>query len=65
MLPQMALQGVLSRPAIWLGLIMLVPYGLGTLVGRRFFNPEFELVYRRTAYAIIALAAIVGLPIWE
>ncbi|MEM9578314.1 MAG: sulfite exporter TauE/SafE family protein [Pseudomonadota bacterium] len=64
LLPLMALQGVIGWPAVGLGLLLLVPYGLGTLAGRRFFDPDREKLYRQVAYLIIAASAIMGLPLW-
>lgn len=64
LLPQMALQGALGSAAIWLGLLLLVPYGLGSLLGQALFDPAREALYRRIAYATIALAALLGLPIF-
>ncbi|MEM9975503.1 MAG: sulfite exporter TauE/SafE family protein [Pseudomonadota bacterium] len=60
-LPQMAFQGLLTAKAMWLGVILLPVYGIGTVIGRRLFNPAHEGVYRLVAYAIIALAVVAGL----
>ncbi len=49
---------------IAIGLVLLVPYVAGNLIGARIFNPELERTYRRVAYVIVATSAIVGLPIW-
>ena len=64
-LPQMALQGLVEPAAISLGLLMLPVYGVGTLIGRHFFAPERERIYRHVAYAIIALAILAGLPVFD
>lgn len=63
-LPVMALQGAMSWPSAWLGLILLVPYGAGNLIGQALFRPSREGIYRRVAYALIGVSVIVGLPIW-
>lgn len=63
-LPVMALQGAMSWASAWLGLILLVPYGVGTLAGQALFRPSREGIYRRVAYALIGVAVIVGMPIW-
>ncbi|MEM6727107.1 MAG: sulfite exporter TauE/SafE family protein [Pseudomonadota bacterium] len=65
MLPAMALGGLLAREALALGALMLIPYGVGSLMGQALFDPAREVLYRRVAYAIIAVALIAGLPIWE
>lgn len=53
---------------VWLplliGLLLAAPYALGGYIGQRIFNPQQEAVYRRVAYAIIAVSALIGLPIW-
>jgi uncharacterized membrane protein YfcA len=64
LLPQMWLQGLLSGGAVALGLILLVPYGVGTWIGRLLFDPARKVVYTRVAYAIIAVSVVMGLPIW-
>jgi len=65
LLPLMALQGVLTVASVWLGLILLPAYGIGTLVGQKLFTPGSEGLYRTVAYGIIAAAIILGLPVWE
>lgn len=65
LLPLMALQGILGIAAIPLGLVMLVPYGVGTWIGRRMFRPEAERLYRGAAYMLIAVAIVIGLPLFD
>jgi hypothetical protein len=65
LVPLMALQGLIGWDAILLGAVLLVPYGAGTVFGRRLFDPARETLYRRVAYAIVALAAVLGLPLWQ
>jgi uncharacterized membrane protein YfcA len=65
LLPQMAAQGVLTAAALWLGLLLLLPYGAGSLLGQRLFDPARERLYRGIAYAAIAIAALLGLPIFR
>jgi uncharacterized membrane protein YfcA len=65
LLPSMALQGMLTLEAIALGVLLLVPYGLGAKLGQAIFIPRLEVFYRVTAYVIIALAIVMGLPIWD
>lgn len=64
LLPQLWLQGLLRAEALWLGLLLTVPYALGNRVGQALFDPGAEAVYVRVAYAIIAASALAGLPIW-
>ena len=64
-LPLMYLQGLLTPTAIMLGLLLLIPYGAGTLLGQALFQPKWERFYRAAAYVIIALATLMGLPLWD
>ncbi len=64
-LPIMWLMGMLGPQAIALGILLCIPYGVGGLLGQRLFDPAREALYRNTAYAIIAAAIIMGLPIYE
>ncbi|WP_281856133.1 sulfite exporter TauE/SafE family protein [Litoreibacter halocynthiae] len=65
LLPSMALQGILTTEAIILGVILLIPYGIGAKLGQAIFIPRFEVFYRNIAYAIIAAAILMGLPLWD
>tara|TARA_B110000008_G_scaffold272994_1_gene306563 strand:- start:3171 stop:3923 length:753 start_codon:yes stop_codon:yes gene_type:complete len=59
------LKGLLVFIPLVIGLFLSVPYTLGGLVGQKIFNPNKEIIYRRIAYALIALSAIIGLPVWS
>ena len=63
--PIMALQGALPTEAISLGLILALPYAMGSLLGRALFDPGRAGLYSGIAYAIIAVAGVMGLPIWS
>ncbi|MGJ8604072.1 MAG: sulfite exporter TauE/SafE family protein [Marivita sp.] len=63
MLPLMAVQGVLTAPAVALGLVLLIPYGVGALIGQALFRPDRERFYRVIAYGIIGLATLAGVPL--
>jgi uncharacterized membrane protein YfcA len=63
-LPQLWLQGLLPPHALWIGVILFVPYFIGTGLGTWVFNPGRAGLYRRFAYALIAFAGLGGLPIW-
>ncbi len=65
LVPLMALQGMLTGEAVALGLMLMVPYGLGTLAGQAVFREERARLYRGAAYGIIAAAIVMGLPVWE
>lgn len=47
------------------GLMLFVPYAVAGLVGQRLFDPARAGLYRRVAYAIVGVAALQGLPIWD
>ena len=64
-LPLMYLQGLLTPHAVMLGALLLVPYGMGSLVGQALFKPQWERFYRAAAYVIIAGATLMGLPVWD
>lgn len=64
LLPLLFLQGLLTAGAVILGVMMLIPYGLGSWAGRLMFRPEREALYRHVAYGLIAVAIVLGLPIW-
>lgn len=65
MMPMLWVQGLIDARAIWLGLILLVPYGVGTLGGARVFRPQAAGLYKAAAYMLIGVAGVMGLPIWE
>lgn len=60
-----ALNGGLVVSAVLLGLVLVVPNILGNLFGAAIFRPEVDRYYRAAAYAIIAVSAVVGLPVWS
>lgn len=64
-LPQLWLQGMLSSRALWLGIILLVPYGIGTQIGSMIFAPKRAWLYRLIAFGLIGFAGLSGLPIWN
>ena len=45
--------------------LLAVPYFLTTMIGQAMFDPKHEKIYRNAAYAVIALAVIMGLPLWD
>ncbi|OWU83268.1 hypothetical protein ATO6_19195 [Oceanicola sp. 22II-s10i] len=51
--------------AIWLGLILAMPYLVGITIGQRLFDPARERTFRALAYAVIGLAILTGLPVFD
>lgn len=64
MLVVLAVAGLLVSSALLLGALMILPYGLGNWIGQAAFRPGRETLYRGAAYAVIAVSAIMGLPVW-
>ncbi|MEO1495512.1 MAG: response regulator, partial [Pseudomonadota bacterium] len=64
-LPFLALNGLLTSGNLFVGMMQLLPYGAGAVIGRRLFRPGREATYRKVAYWIIGLSALLGLPLWE
>jgi uncharacterized membrane protein YfcA len=62
-LPILGLLGALTPPVLWLGALFLPLYVLGTELGHRLFRPGRERLYRGLAYAAVALAVLLGLPL--
>jgi uncharacterized membrane protein YfcA len=58
-------QGLLTREAIALSLLLGPPFILSMLAGARWFHGASDQTFRRVAYAIIAIAALVSLPIFD
>lgn len=63
-LPFLALNGALVQHNLILGGAQILPYGFGTLIGQRLFRPGLDITYRRVAYVMIGLSAVLGLPLW-
>ena len=59
------LSGVLNWGVFWQALPLCVPYGLAMLVGAKLFTFASEQTFRRIAYLIIGMAAIVALPVLD
>lgn len=58
------LRGLISAQALLLGICLVLPYLAALMIGARIFDPGRAALYRRAAYAIIAVSAVAGLPIW-
>lgn len=57
--------GLMVSQAVILGLLVSVPYLIAVQIGAWMFNPSYGRTYRAVAYAIIAVSAIMGLPVWN
>jgi uncharacterized membrane protein YfcA len=60
-----AWNGVLTLTVFAEALVLLVPYGIGLFLGTHGFHRASELTFRRIAYAVIASAAILSLPLLD
>jgi len=58
-------QGLLTMSVLGLALLTGPVYGLGLYGGSRLFGRASEQVFRRICYALIALAAVLGLPVLD
>jgi uncharacterized protein len=58
-------KGLLSQPILWQALPLLIPYGVGLLIGMRGFHIASEATFRRIAYVVILLSAMIALPLWD
>lgn len=57
--------GLFTREVGWLALWLGPAYGIGIWLGGRRFIGATEEGYRRAAYAIIAVAAVLSAPLWD
>jgi uncharacterized protein len=58
-------QGVFTPELVALALLLGIPFFVATGIGARFFHGASDLLYRRIAYAIIAIAALISLPLFD
>ncbi len=63
--PWMAVQGMLGLPAMVLGLLLMLPYGVAARLGQALFDPARQRLYRSVAYLVIAASILMGLPIYS
>lgn len=59
------LQGVLTPQVLALFLLLALPFFLGVNIGARLFRGVSDRQYRRLAYALIAVAALISLPLFD
>ena len=60
-----AFEGLFTARTLALSLLLGVPYLIGVGTGARFFHGASDRLYRRVAYLVIALAALLSLPILD
>lgn len=58
----LAFKGLLNMPALIIAAVLMPIYGLAMALGARGFHLASEATFRRIAYVIILLAALLGLP---
>ena len=58
-------QGVFNPRIVALALIVGPTFGIALGIGAYFFRGASDTLYRNVAYAIVALAAIVGVPVFD
>ncbi len=58
-------KGILNPASVTAALPLVVPYGLGVLIGSRLYGLASDATFRRIAYVVIALSALVSLPLWD
>jgi uncharacterized membrane protein YfcA len=63
--PVLWLMGVLDWSIVLLGVLAGIPYLVANMVGARLFNPKAERLFRAVAYGVIAISALLGLPVWK
>jgi len=61
----LSLMGQVTLTASLLGLLLAIPNLAGNWLGGWLFHPDYEKLYRASAYLAIALAALSGLPLCE
>lgn len=59
------LGGLVTRQVLLLSALMAPVFALGLFVGSHLFGYASEAAYRRIAFAVIAGAAVAGLPVWR
>ncbi len=57
--------GMMNWPIAFLGLLVGIPNLIANMLGARLFDPSAERLFRNVAYLVIAVSAIVGLPLWK
>lgn len=58
-------QGVFTAPGLALSLLLGIPFLIAVGIGTYFFHGTSDQLYRRIAYGIITVAAVLSLPIFD
>jgi uncharacterized membrane protein YfcA len=58
-------QGIFTPELLALSFLLAIPFFVATAIGAKYFHGASDVLYRRIAYAIIALAALVSLPLFD
>jgi uncharacterized membrane protein YfcA len=58
-------EGLFSREALALAILLAIPYTVPFLFGAVSFDRTSDRIYRRIAYAMIGIAGLVSLPIFD
>ncbi|MDB5599707.1 MAG: permease [Xanthobacteraceae bacterium] len=57
--------GLFGPDALALSALLILPFTVAMVIGSRWFRGASDLTYRRLAYAIVALSALVSLPLFD
>lgn len=57
--------GLFRPDTLALAILLIVPFALAMAIGAHWFRGASDLTYRRLAYAIVALSALVSLPLFD
>jgi uncharacterized protein len=58
-------EGLFTREVAMLSLLLALPFILAMVAGARWFGLASERSFRRVAYAIIAVSALISLPLFD
>ena len=58
-------QGLFMPDYLALAILLAAPFFIATAIGARYFHGASDTLYRRIAYAIIMLAALISMPIFD
>ena len=56
---------LITLQVFFIGVALVPSYLIGGLIGQRLFDPKRERLFRGVAYAIILIAAVTGLPLFD
>jgi hypothetical protein len=60
-----AFNGLLNAQTLIVALLMGVPFVIALAAGALFFRGSSDLLYRRAAYVIVAIAGLLSLPLFD